>query len=226
MRSARWMSPGVRATGAALGQGVGRRSASLARSPTRAACSPGPATTGLLCDSHDAYALKGRSMAPGSRSRMSADAIGAIEVDRIEDVDVRLEDEIRRRRVPGIRRPTGRRAAILPVPRPRVGAVLQEHGGRLVVAVERCRMERRVSRRTIDRRLLIVFHVDDRQAGAVAHDRAQQRLRCTRPERAAARVHEEPRPSAVVRRRQELRDRRGRAARSGPAARGRWPRAV
>ena len=74
-----------------------------------------------------------------------ADAIGAIEVDRVEDVDVRLEDEIRRRHVPRIRRPARRRGAVLPVARPRVGAVLQEHGDRFVVAMKGRRMERRVS---------------------------------------------------------------------------------
>ena len=49
-------------------------------------------------------------------------------------------------------------------------APLQEHGNRLVVAMERRRMKRRVSRRSVDRCLLIVLPVDDRQAGAVAHD--------------------------------------------------------
>ena len=97
MRSARWMSSARSRAGAALGQDADRVLLPLARSPIRAACSPAPATTGLLCDPHDAYALNGRSIAPGSRSRMSADAIGAIEVDRVEDVDVRFEDAIRRR---------------------------------------------------------------------------------------------------------------------------------
>ena len=92
------------------------------------------------------------------------DAIGAVEVDRVEDVDVGVEDAVRRRRVPRIPRPARRRAAVLAVAHPRIGAVLQEHGDRFVVAVKRRRMERRVSRRPIDRRVFVVLHVDDREA--------------------------------------------------------------
>jgi hypothetical protein len=80
----------------------------------------------------------------------------------------------------------------------------QQHLDGLVVPVERGLVQRRVPGRLIDGRVAIVSHVDDRQPGTVAHDRAQEGLE-HRTRRAAAGVDEEPGPAPVVGSRQELR---------------------
>ena len=94
-----------------------------------------------------------------------ADAIGAIEVDRIEDIDVGLEDaDVAVAICPAYAAQPAGVAQYFRSRVARVGPVLQEHGDRVVVAMECRGMKRRVSGRSVDRGLLIVLHVDDRQA--------------------------------------------------------------
>ena len=95
---------------------------------------------------------------------MSRTRSAAVEADCVEDVDVGAEDDVCGVRVPGKRRPAGRRAAVLAVARPRIRSMLQQDRHSLGIAMECGRMQRGISGRAIDRGLPVVFHVHNRQA--------------------------------------------------------------
>jgi hypothetical protein len=81
--------------------------------------------------------------------------------------------------------------------------MFQEDVNRFVVAAGGCRVERGVAFGLVHGCLGVGGHIDDRQAGVVTHDRAQQplhdALRST-----STRVHDEPRPPPIVGRREQL----------------------
>ena len=79
--------------------------------------------------------------------------IGTIAIDRVEDVDRSLENQIAHVGMTGVVRPARRRAAVFAVANRRIGAVPQQHRRSLGVAVERRGMERRVTSRAIDSRV-------------------------------------------------------------------------
>ena len=126
-----------------------------------------------------------------------SDAVGAIGVDRIKEVDVAIKDHVGRRHVPGIPGPSRRRGAVLAVAHAWIRAVLQQNRRCLVVAVKRGGVQRGVAFRLVDRRFRIILHVDDGQSCAVAHGSAKQHLHHA-ARGAAAGVHDEARPSAIV----------------------------
>ena len=75
----------------------------------------------------------------------SGNAVREIEVDRLEHIDLPFENQIANRRMPGIVRPTRRRAAVLAVADREVGTVGNENRGSIGVAIPCGSVERRVA---------------------------------------------------------------------------------
>jgi hypothetical protein len=131
---------------------------------------------------------------PVERARIAIEdrghAVATIEGNRVEDVDVRVEQDVAHGRVAGVVGPSHRRRAVLRVADSRVRAMPQQRTDGVQVAVKRGGVERRVRLGVVHRHVTIGLKADPGAGGNQPVDDV--------PGRPAAGVENELRPGVTV----------------------------